>query len=95
MSTTVLFAISIELPGSGRVWSRKQAVESILRVSNRVFHRHSRNDSFPGPGNRIMISSFLLIRVTRVVTAIEVEVSTSALWQCLGSLLKTVLVISF
>ena len=74
---TVLFAISIELPGSGRVWSRRQAVESILGVSNRVFHRHSRDDSFPGPGNGITILSFLLFRVSRGVTA--VEVSTSAL----------------
>jgi hypothetical protein len=65
MGMTVLFAISIELPGSGRVWSRRQAVKSILRVSNRVFHRYSRDDSFPGPGNRITISSFLLIRVDK------------------------------
>ena len=85
---TVLFAISIELPGSGRVWSRRQAVESILRVSNRVFHRHGRGDSFPGPGNRITISSFLLISVSRAATATEVEVSTSALWKCLGSLFE-------
>jgi hypothetical protein len=58
---SVLFAISIELPGSGRVWSRRQAVESILRVSNRVFHRHSRDDSFPGPGYRNTISSHVLL----------------------------------
>ena len=29
MGMTVLFAISIELPGSGWVWSRRHAVESI------------------------------------------------------------------
>jgi hypothetical protein len=31
----VLFAICIEIPGSGRVWSTRQAVESILGVNNR------------------------------------------------------------
>jgi hypothetical protein len=73
---TVLFAI----PGSGRSWSRKQAVESILRVNNRVFHRWSRDDSFPGPGNRIAMS-FLLIRVPLTVIAVQVEMSTFPPWK--------------